>query len=75
MSKFTKSTIDKVHIYKTYIRSVVEQSCAVWNFNLIKKIKKKKNRTNTEGCTKHNYIKEKFIQRKSRIFGLRKSQR
>ena len=26
-----------MHIYKTYIRSVLEQSCVVWNYNLTKK--------------------------------------
>ena len=40
MSKFTRSRSDKIHIYKTYIRSVVEQSCVVWNFNLKKRNEK-----------------------------------
>jgi hypothetical protein len=34
MTNFTKSIRDKTHIYKTYIRSVVEQSCVVWNDGL-----------------------------------------
>ena len=27
----------KIQIYKTYIRSVLEQSCVVWNYNITKK--------------------------------------
>ena len=34
MSKFTQSKEDKLLIYKMYIRSVLEQSCVVWNANL-----------------------------------------
>ena len=26
-----------MHIYKTYMRSVLEQSCVVWNYNMSKK--------------------------------------
>ena len=37
MTHFTKSKEDKLHIYKTYIRSVIEQSCVVWNTRLSKK--------------------------------------
>ena len=37
LNKFTKSTKDKIHIYKTYVRSVVEQSCVVWSSNLTTK--------------------------------------
>ena len=37
MSEFTKSKQDKLHIYKTYIRSVLEQSCAVWNSSITKR--------------------------------------
>ena len=36
MTNFTKSERDETHIYKTYIRSVVEQSCVVWNEGLSK---------------------------------------
>ena len=36
MSEFTKSKQDKLHIYKTYIRSVLEQSCVVWILNITK---------------------------------------
>ena len=36
MTNFTKSKEDKLHIYKTYIRSVIEQSCVVWNTSLSK---------------------------------------
>ena len=36
MANFTKSTKDKMHIYKMYIRSVVEQSCVVWHHNISK---------------------------------------
>ena len=36
MSEFTKSKEDRLHIYKTYIRSVLEQSCVVWNENISK---------------------------------------
>ena len=35
-SSFTKSLPDKMHIYKVYIRSVVEQSCVVWHSSLSK---------------------------------------
>ena len=31
LKNFTKSTKDKIQIYKIYIRSVVEQSAVVWN--------------------------------------------
>ena len=34
---FTKSTKDKLHIYKIYIRSVLEQSCVVWGSSITKK--------------------------------------
>ena len=37
VKNFTKSTKDRIQIYKTYIRSVVEQSCVVWNYNITKK--------------------------------------
>ena len=37
MKNFTKSTKDKIQIYKIYIRSVIEQSCVVWNYNITKK--------------------------------------
>ena len=37
MTKFTKSTWDKLIIYKVYIRSILEQSCTVWNSSLTKK--------------------------------------
>ena len=37
MKNFTKPTRDKIQIYKTYIRSVLEQSCVVWNYNITKK--------------------------------------
>ena len=36
MTKFTKSIIDKLQIYKVYIRSVLEQSSVVWNSSLTK---------------------------------------
>ena len=36
MTKFTKSTWDKLIIYKVYIRSVLEQSRVVWNSGLTK---------------------------------------
>jgi hypothetical protein len=36
MANFTKSTKDKIHIYKVYIRSVLEQSCVVWHHNISK---------------------------------------
>ena len=36
MTTFTKSQEDKLHIYKTYIRSVLEQSCVVWNAGISK---------------------------------------
>ena len=36
MANFTKSTKDKMHIYKVYIRSVLEQSCVVWHQNISK---------------------------------------
>ena len=39
MTTFTKSIRDKIQIYKTYIRSVVEQSCVVWNSSLSNKNK------------------------------------
>ena len=29
-----------MHIYKTFIRSVLEQSCVVWNFNITKQNEK-----------------------------------
>ena len=37
MTKFTKSTWDKLIMYKVYIRSILEQSCTVWNSSLTKK--------------------------------------
>ena len=37
ISKFTKSVKDKMQIYKTYIRSVVEQSSVVWSSSLTQK--------------------------------------
>ena len=36
LTKFTKSTKDKLQIYKIYICSVVEQSAVVWNSSLTK---------------------------------------
>ena len=36
MANFTKSTKDKMHIYKVYIRSVLEQSCVVWHHKISK---------------------------------------
>ena len=36
MSEITKSKEDRLHIYKTYIRSVLEQSCVVWNASISK---------------------------------------
>ena len=33
---FTKSTADKLHIYKTYIRNNLEQSCVVWGSSISK---------------------------------------
>ena len=40
MTKFTKSTWDKLIIYKVYIRSILEQSSVVWNSSLTKKLKR-----------------------------------
>ena len=37
LNKFTNSTRDKIHIYKTYVRSVLEQSCVFWSSNLTKR--------------------------------------
>ena len=37
ITQFTKSRQDKLHIYKVYIRSVLEQACVVWNTSLTKK--------------------------------------
>ena len=37
MTKFTKSTWDKLIIYKVYIRSILEQSSSVWNSSLTKR--------------------------------------
>ena len=37
IKNFTKSTNDKLKIYKTFIRNQVEQSCVVWGSNLSKK--------------------------------------
>ena len=37
IKSFTKSTSDKLHIYKTFIRNNVEQSCVVWGSSLSKK--------------------------------------
>ena len=39
MSKLTKSVRDKNHIYKKYIRSVLEQSSVVWSSSITKKNK------------------------------------
>ena len=36
MSNFTSSIKDKIHIYKTYGRSVIEQSCVGWNSSINK---------------------------------------
>ena len=36
MTNFTTSQQDKLHIYKTYIRSVLEQSCVVWSAGISK---------------------------------------
>ena len=36
LTNFTKSTKDRLQIYKIYIRSVVEQSAVVWNSSLTK---------------------------------------
>ena len=41
MTNFTKSTKDKLHIYKMYIRSVLEQSCVVWGSSITKKSENK----------------------------------
>ena len=40
ISKFTKSIKDKTHIYKTYIRSVLEQSSVVWSSSISQKNKR-----------------------------------
>ena len=37
IKNFTKSTNDKLQIYKTFIRNQVEQSCVVWGSNISKK--------------------------------------
>lgn len=37
ISNFTSSIKDKIHIYKTCVRSVLEQSCVVWNSSITKK--------------------------------------
>ena len=34
VSEFCKSVKDRLHIYKTYVRSVVEQSSVVWHSSL-----------------------------------------
>ena len=36
VSEFCKSTKDRLHIYKMYVRSVVEQSAVVWHSSLTK---------------------------------------
>ena len=36
LTSFTKSIKDRKHIYISFIRSVLEQSCVVWNFNITK---------------------------------------
>ena len=36
VSEFCKSTEDRLHIYKMYVRSVVEQSAPVWHSSLTK---------------------------------------
>ena len=40
IKNFTKSTSDKLQIYKTFIRKNVEQSCVVWGSNISKKNEK-----------------------------------
>ena len=40
MTKFTKSTWDKLIIYKVYIRSILEQSSVVWHSSLTRTNKK-----------------------------------
>ena len=37
IKNFTKSTNDKLQIYKTFIRNQVEQFCVVWGSNISKK--------------------------------------
>ena len=36
VSEFCKSTKDRLHIYKMFVRSVVEQSAVVWHSSLTK---------------------------------------
>ena len=50
MTNFTKSRYDKLHIYKVYIRSVLEQACVVWNSSQSKK-HKKRTRKSTKNCS------------------------
>ena len=40
LTSFTKSIKDRKQIYKSFIRSVLEQSCVVWNFNITKRNEK-----------------------------------
>ena len=40
LTSFTKSIKDRKHIYISFIRSVLEQSCVVWNFNITKRNEK-----------------------------------
>ena len=37
VSEFAQSRNDRLHIYKMYVRSVVEQSCTVWHSSLTRK--------------------------------------
>ena len=37
MTNFTRSRHDKLHIYKVYIRSILEQFCVVWNSSTTKR--------------------------------------
>ena len=47
LTSFTKSIKDRKHIYKSFIRSVLEQSCVVWGTSLTQENKDDLERTQT----------------------------
>ena len=39
ITQFTKSSKEKMHIYKIYIKIILEQFCVVWGSSITKKCK------------------------------------
>ena len=69
MSNFSVPTKDLVHIYITYIRCILEQSCVLWHSTLTEEDSNKLERVQKNAC--RNILKERYLSYENAISVLR----